>query len=127
MTLVLCAMLSPTVLVTGCIYYLIWQTVAHELALPELIAESLLPAYRSVNQIILIGLPIVFGIILFLAVKITHRFTGPLYRIEQDLTEMTRKRDFSRPIHIRRRDEIHSLVRAVNEALRTAVESRSSK
>ena len=126
LTLVLFAMLGPTILATGCIYYLIWQTVARELAIPELIAESLFPAYRHVNQIILIGLPLLFGIIVMWAIKITHRFTGPLYRIEQDLTEMIRKHDFTKPIRIRKRDEIHSLVNAINQALRTASKPRST-
>src|SRR3990167_2644925 len=71
--LVVFAMLIPALIATVCVYYLIWQTVAHELAIPELIAQALFPAFDRVNQIILIGLPIVFGIILFFALRLSHR------------------------------------------------------
>ena len=118
--LVLLAMLGPALFVTGCLYYLIWQTVAYELAIPELIAQSLFPAFHHVNQIILIGMPIIFGIILFFAIRLSHRFAGPLYRIEKDLTEMIENRDFSKPLRIRRQDELQALVDKINQALRTA-------
>src|SRR3990167_7241666 len=102
--LVALAMFGPTLLVTACLYYLIWQTVAHELALPELIAEALFPAFHRVNQIILIGIPIIFGLILFFAVRLSHQFAGPLYRIESDLEKMIQTRDFTKSIRIRPKD-----------------------
>ncbi len=118
--LVLLAMLAPTLLVAGCLYYLIWETVAYELAIPELIAESLFPAFARVNLIILFGTPVVFSIFFFLAVRTAHRFAGPINRIERELSEMTENGNFSNPIRIRDTDALYSLVQKINDALKTA-------
>jgi len=75
---------APAFLATACLYYLIWQTVAQQLAIPELIAEALFPAYGQVNQVILIGLPLVFVSIFFFAFSFPPS-GGPIYRIEKDL------------------------------------------
>ena len=118
-------MFAPTLFTAGCLYYLIWQTVAKELAIPELIVESLFPAFRYVNTVILIGLPVVFGVVFYFAVKLSHRFAGPLYRIEKDLTHMTHAHDFSKPLRIRDSDELHSLVAKINHALRAASQTHT--
>ena len=107
-------------------YYLIWQIVAHELAVPELIAESLFPAFQQVNQIILIGLPLIFGIVFIFAVRLAHRFAGPLYRIEKDLTTMIETNDFSKLLQIRRKDDLQSLVGKINQALQILAKRRSN-
>ncbi|MBI1977634.1 MAG: hypothetical protein HYS55_02665 [Candidatus Omnitrophica bacterium] len=114
------AMFLPTFLATACLYYLIWQTVAHELALPELIAHALFPAFHRVNQIIGFGLPIVCGLILFFALHLSHQLAGPLYRIEKELETMVETHDFTKPIRIRPRDQLHSLVEKINRTLHTA-------
>ena len=116
--LVLFAMLGPALFVTGCLYYLTWQTVAQELALPELIAGSLIPAFRQVNQLILWSMPLMFGGILFFAVRLAHRFAGPLERIETDLETMIKSGNFSKPIRTRRGDTLAPLVEKINQAIR---------
>ena len=123
--LVALAMLIPTLLVTACLYYLIWQTVAHELAIPELIAQALFPAFDRVNQIILWGIPIVFGLIIYFAVRLSHQLAGPLYRIEKELETMVRTNDFTKPIKIRPKDQLHPLVAIINRALRHASSTKN--
>src|SRR3989338_2058292 len=115
---VLLAISIPALLSTACLYYLIWQTVAHELAIPELIAEALLPAYERVNQIVLFGMPIFFAVIFLFAIQLSHQLAGPLYRIEQDLEEMLQTGDFSKHIKIRPKDQLHHLVAKINQVLR---------
>ncbi len=118
--LVTLAMFLPTLIVTACLYYLIWQTVAYELAVPELIASALFPAFHRVNQIILVGMPAVFGLIFFFAIRLSHQLAGPLYRIEKELETMSHTRDFTKPIRIRPQDRLHPLVSKINRAIRTA-------
>ena len=120
--LVALAMFLPTLIATACLYYLIWQTVAYELAIPELIASALFPAFHRVNQIILIGMPAIFGLILFFAIRLSHQLAGPLYRIEKELDIIAHTHDFTKPIRIRPRDRLHTLVSKINRALRTARE-----
>lgn len=116
--LVLIAMFVPTLLVTACLYYFIWQAVAYELAIPELIAESLMPAFDRVNRLLIIGLPILFGLILFFAFRLAHRFAGPLDRLEYDLDVMIKSHHFDKPLRVRRHDVLYSLVDKINHALR---------
>ena len=116
--LVLVAMFVPTFLVTACLYYLIWQTVAYELAIPELIAESLMPAFDRVNGILSIGLPVVFGLILFFAFRLAHRFAGPLDRLESDLDTMIKTHHFEKPLRVRRHDVLYPLIDKINQVLR---------
>ena len=118
-------MFVPMIISTACTYYLIWQTVAHELAIPELIAQALFPAFHQVNQIILFGLPVVCGIILFFAIQLSHRLAGPLYRIERELDEMVKTQNFSKNIHIRPKDQVQSLASKINRAVHAA--SKSSR
>ena len=120
--LVALAMFLPTLIATACLYYLIWQTVAYELAVPELIASALFPAFHRVNQIILIGMPAVIGLILFFAIRLTHQLAGPLYRIEKELDIMAHTRDFTKPIRLRPRDRLHPLAAKINRAIHAARE-----
>ncbi len=122
--MILIAMFAPMLIATACTYYLIWQTVANELAIPELIAHALFPAFNRVNQIMLIGLPIVCAAILFFSIRLSHRFAGPLYRIEKELDSIVKTKEFSKPIKIRPGDQLHTLVSKLNQAFR-AVKSRS--
>lgn len=121
--LILVAMFGPMLIATACTYYLIWQTVANELAIPELIAQALFPAFSRVNQIMLIGLPLVCGAILFFSIRLSHQFAGPLYRIEKELDLMVKTKDFSKPIKIRPEDQLHSLVSKINRVF-TAAKNR---
>ena len=122
--LVAAAIFVPMLLATACLYYLIWQTVAYELAIPELIAEALFPAFHRVNEIILIGMPLICGLILFLAVRLSHQLAGPLYRIEKELEIMAETGNFTKTIRIRPGDQLHSLVAKINRVLRAVREHR---
>ena len=110
------AMLLPTLVCGTALYYLIWQTVAAEVAVPEAIAESLIPALEKVNMILLITLPIIFVVMLLLAIIISHRIAGPIYRIEKELAEIS-KGDYSRRIKLRSRDELQEIAEGVNSLL----------
>lgn len=114
------AMFVPTCLVTACLYYIIWQTVAYELAIPELIANALFPAFHRVNQIIIFGMPIVCSLIFFFALHLSHQLAGPLHRIEKDLDTMAQTRDFAKSIRIRPRDQLHPLVNKLNRVIHAA-------
>lgn len=117
---ILTAMGIPTIFVTVCLYYLIWQTVAREVAIPELIAETLLPALRQVNMVLAIGLPVLFLVMTYSAIRLTHRLAGPIYRIEKTLTEIIKTRNFTHKIRIRSDDDLQELVEKINTALREA-------
>ena len=113
---VLLAMIIPTLVCGGALYYLIWQTVAEEIAIPEAISSSLIPALNRVNTILIIAIPLVFLIMFLLSIFISHKIAGPLYRLEKELKEIA-KGDFSRKIKLRPNDELQEIAEGINELL----------
>lgn len=116
MLFLLFAMLIPTVICTGALYYFMWQTIAAEVALPETIALYLIPALEKVNLVLFISLPIVFFIMLLSSIYISHRIAGPLYRFENELKEII-KGDYSRRIKLRAKDELQEIADGINQLL----------
>jgi len=113
---VLLAMILPTLVCGGALYYLIWQTVADEIAIPEAISTSLIPALNRVNTILVIAIPLVFLIMLILSILISHKIAGPLFRLEKELKEIA-KGDYSRKIKLRPNDELKEIADGINEIL----------
>ena len=120
LSLVAVAMFVPAIVIGGCLYYLIWQTVAYQLAIPELIFQTLLPAYHRVNAILIIALPFVSVFIFLLAAGLSHRIAGPLKRIENELDTMIRTRNFTHVLKLRPGDELESLIEKINQAISAA-------
>lgn len=114
---VLLAMTIPTIVCCGALYYFIWQSVAAEIAIPEAIAEQLIPALTKVNLVLLVAIPLVFFIMLFFSIIISHRIAGPLYRLEKELKAIALSGDYTKRITFRRRDEIREIADSVNELL----------
>lgn len=113
---VLLAMIVPTLVCGGALYYLIWQTIAAEIALPEVIAENLVPALYKVNIILFISLPLIFLVMLLLSIVISHKIAGPVYRLERELKEIS-EGDYSRRIKFRSNDELQEIADGINKIL----------
>jgi signal transduction histidine kinase len=110
------AMLLTTVICVGGIYYLIWQTVAKEFAVPELIEDVLIPALGKANMVLLVALPLAFLLMLLLSVFVSHKIAGPIYRTERDLDEIV-KGDYARRIKLRDGDDLQELADGINKLL----------
>ncbi|MBN2120022.1 MAG: hypothetical protein JW734_03065 [Candidatus Omnitrophica bacterium] len=109
---------TPAAIVAVCLYYLIFNLFAGQLAIPEFIAYNVIPVARRVNLIIVISLPIVLGVAWFFALKLSHRITGPLHRLEKELdSRISGKKEGS--IHLRKEDEksLVSLVEKINKLI----------
>ena len=114
--LVFLAMLVPTLVCGSAIYYLIWQTIAAEIAIPEAIVENLIPALYKVNLILLVALPIVFGVMLLISVYVSHKIAGPMYRLERELDKIS-SGDYSGRITLRSKDELKEIADKINTLL----------
>lgn len=119
---VLLAMLIPTTVCGGVLYYLIWQTIAAEIAIPEMLAENLVPALNKVNIILSISLPLVFLLMLLLSIYISHKIAGPVYRLERELIEIANG-DYSRRIKFRSNDELQEIADNINKLLENLCKS----
>jgi len=118
----LLAMFIPTVVFGGALYYLVWQTIASEFAIPEILAENLIPALNRVNMMLLISLPLVFLLMLIFSVFISHKIAGPVYRLEKELVEIANG-DYSRRIKFRSDDELQEIADNINKLLENLCKS----
>jgi len=114
--LVFSAAVVPTAIVGLCLYYLIFNMLAQQLGFPEAIAYNLLPVARKVNLVILIALPITLFIIWVLALELSHRIAGSLYRLENEL-EARISGSKKGAIHLREKDELKSLADKINKLI----------
>jgi len=114
--LVFFASVVPVIIIAVCLYYLIFNMLAWQLGIPEAIAYNLVPVARKVNLIILIALPITLFVIWFMALELSHRIAGPLYRLEKELNERI-EGNKSGPIQLREKDELKALADKINKLI----------
>jgi hypothetical protein len=112
--LIFIAAFLPMAIVCMCLYYLIFNMLAWQMGIPEFIAYNLVPVARKVNMILLISLPIVLFIIWFMALELTHRIAGPIYRLERELDIRIEGREKG-PIKLRQGDELTGLAEKINK------------
>lgn len=110
------AALVPTLVVTVCLYFLIFNIVASQLTVPEAIAYNIIPAAKEVIIILSISVPIIILLILLFAHKITHAMIGPFDRIVRELDECIEGKKEGH-IVIRKNDNFCPLVERINKLL----------
>ena len=107
----------PALVVGVCLYYLIFNLLANQMGIPEIIAYNLLPVLYKVNSIILIAIPISLIIIWFVALELSHRIAGPLHRIEKEIDDYLAGKKVG-TITLRKKDELKSLAHKINRLLK---------
>jgi len=116
MLLVFFSAVIPALVVALCMYYMIFTMLAWQMVFPETIAYNLMPVLGKVNMIIAVALPVILLVIWLIALEISHRAAGPIYRIEKELDERIAGQKKG-PIITRRKDEFKSLVEKLNKLL----------
>jgi len=114
--LFLLASLLPAIIVTICLYYLIFSVMANQFVFPEAIAYNIIPAAKKVTIILLIAAPVSISIIIIFAFKVTHRIIGPFDRIVRELDEYIEGKKEGHII-IRKTDKFWPLVDRINKLL----------
>lgn len=114
--LVFTSAVIPAVIVAVCMYYLIFNMLAIQMVFPEAIANSLLPVLHKVNIILAISIPVILLLIWIIALELSHRIAGPLYRMEKELDERISGTKQG-PIKIRKKDELKLLLDKLNKLL----------
>jgi methyl-accepting chemotaxis protein len=111
--LIIVSMILPLIIVGGCLYYLMFQVMADQLAMPETIAENLMPVFHKINFILLVSVPVIVVVIFIFAVVLTHRLFGPLERLENDICKIAQG-DYSVRINMRQDDDLKPVAELVN-------------
>jgi hypothetical protein len=114
--LVFASAVIPATIVAACMYYLIFNTLAWQMVFPEAIDNILIPVLNKVNLIMAITIPVSIVLIWFAALGLSHRITGPLYRIEKELDERIAGTKQG-PIKLRQKDEFKLLVEKLNKVI----------
>lgn len=117
LVLLIVSMVVPLLFAIGCLYYLIFTLVAEQLGIPESIAYNLFPVVKKINAILTIGLPPLFLLLIWWGTILSHRFAGPLQRLEKELHKITHSGDYSHRIHLRKSDDVKPIADAINKLL----------
>ncbi|NQU95566.1 MAG: hypothetical protein HQ549_04980 [Candidatus Omnitrophica bacterium] len=116
LVLILLSIMIPLFLVGGCLYYFIFQVMAEQLAIPESIAQNLIPVLNKINFLIILGMPVVIFLLFILGIILTHRLIGPLKRLEDDLTKIS-KGDYSIRLKLRKDDDLRPIAEVINKII----------
>ena len=111
--LVLVAMLAPILLIGFCFYTLVFELLARQLVFPEAIYGNLVPVVERVNNLLILTLPVLIFVILWCALVISHRFGGPIERIENDLDQILAG-DTHHKIRLRKHDDLRGVADRIN-------------
>ena len=114
--LVFIAAVVPMAIVSVCLYYIIFNMLAWQLGIPEIIAYNLVPVARKVNMIMLVSLPVALFIIWLAALELSHRIAGPVYRLEKELSDRLDGKKKG-PIQLREKDELKTLADKINKLI----------
>lgn len=117
LTLLMVSIIVPLVFVMACLYYLIFKIMAEQIGIPEYIALNLFPVIQKINIILLIGMPPLFLVLILWGMVFSHRFAGPIERLEKELKRIAAHRDYKSRIHIRKGDDIKPIADVINELL----------
>lgn len=115
--IIVISMLVPLVLIGGCLYYLIFTLMAEQLGIPESIAINLFPVIQKINFILIAGLPPTVIFLLLWGLFLSHKFIGPLERLEKELNRIAACSDCAKRIGVRKSDVIRPIVDAINKLL----------
>ncbi|MFQ5681214.1 MAG: hypothetical protein ACE5GG_04100 [Candidatus Omnitrophota bacterium] len=112
--LVLAAAIIPAVIVGIGLYYLIFNIIAGEFMLPEIIAYNIIPAAKKVAFVLIVLAPLSILIISVIAHRASYRMVGPFDRILREMDEYIQGRRKS-PIILRKKDKFQPLVERINK------------
>ena len=115
--LLMISIIVPLVFSAACMYYLIFKIMAEQLGIPEYIALNLFPVIHKINMILLIGVPPLFLILVMWGIALSHRFAGPIERLQRELKKIAAHRNYKIRIRVRKGDDIKPIADAVNELL----------
>ena len=114
--IVMMSMLCPTIVLASLLYFVIFTLMAEQFALPEGIYIMLMPVFYKINLFMIIGMPIMFIVVFLWGLFISHRFAGPILRMEKDLDEIL-SGNWNKTIKLRKKDDLSGVADRVNKII----------
>ncbi len=96
-------------------YYYIWTLLGEKLAnvYPQ---GRLVGILKSANLILFTRLGLITPLVFVIAIVLSHRIAGPIYRIKKTLDEIS-KGDYAKRLHLRKTDELKDVADSINRAI----------
>ncbi len=116
LALIFVSILLPVFIVGGCLYYLLFQIMAEQLAIPESIAYNLFPVVERINFLLLVGVPPIVILLFIWGAVLSHKMIGPLERLENDLKKIS-EGDYSMRLRIRKDDDLRPIADVINRII----------
>jgi nitrogen fixation/metabolism regulation signal transduction histidine kinase len=114
--LVFIAAVMPAAIVAICLYYLIFNMLAYQLGIPEIIAYNLIPVAKRISIIMIMAMPVTLFFIWLAALELSHTIAGPIQRLEKELDDRIDGKKHTH-IQLREKDELKPLVDRINKLL----------
>lgn len=124
LTLLFVSMVLPMFFVCSCLYYFIFSLMGEQIGIPEYVAYHLTPVLHKINIMLLIGVPPLLLLLLAWGVVLSHRFAGPLERLETELKEVSEDAIHDHRIIVRKNDDIKPIADSINNLLDMLKEKR---
>lgn len=112
--LLVLSLILPTLLVGGCLYYLIFYLLAEQIGIPEAVVEQLSPVVQKVNIFLMMSIPVLFLILISTGIFLSRRLAGPIERLEKELDGIVTGSLMSRRLKVRENDELKPMVDSIN-------------
>lgn len=116
LSLVFFSTVVPMIISVICIYYLIFNVVASEMGIPEVIGYALIPAAKRTAVIAIAGFLISVVLIWMWALGASHRLAGPLERLCKDIDDVVSGKRKSY-IYFRKNDYLAVLAGRINSLI----------
>lgn len=120
------ALILPTLIIGGSLYYVIFHLMTVQLGIPEIVVTHLTPVVDKVNLLLMIILPIVLLVLFSIGVILTQNLAGPIERVDRELQEIISGNLFARRLKLRERDVLKPLAKHINILL-DKIEKKSTK
>lgn len=108
------SLILPTLLIGGCLYYLIFYLLAEQIGIPEAVVEQLSPVVQKLNIFLMVSIPILFVALISIGIFLSRKLAGPIERVEKELDEIIAGNLMSRRLKLRKNDELKPIVDSVN-------------
>ena len=72
---------------------------------------------NKINAILVIGIPPLFFLLIVWGVILSHRFAGPIERMEGEIKKVSDSRDYRHRIRVRKNDDLKGVANAFNGLL----------
>ena len=111
--LIALSLILPTLVTGSCLYYVIFNLMAEQLGIPEVVAYHLIPVVKEVNFVLIVVLPVIFVILFSIGLILSRNLVGPIERLERELKEII-SGDLTGRLQLRKKDQLKPLVDDIN-------------